>query len=154
YALGKDYVIETNYVGTLGRKLLGILNRNTFDGRTAAIGLPNSGVRPNPIFNSDNARGNYYTSNYNAVELTLRKRFSHGLSLNANYTYATSLDELSDVFRARNAAVSSTDVQNLKNDYGPSDFDIRHRVVVSFNYDLPFFRSNRWLGGWTTNAIV
>jgi hypothetical protein len=151
YSLAKDYVIEANYVGTLGRKLLGIVNRNTFDGRTSGAG---STIRPNPIFNSDNARGNYYTSNYNALELTLRKRFSHGLSLNANYTYAKALDQLSDVFRSRTAAVSATDVQNLRNDYGPADFDIRHRVVVSFNYDLPIFRGNRWLGGWTTNAIV
>jgi hypothetical protein len=151
YSLAKDYVIETNYVGTLGRKLLGIVNRNTFDGRSGA-GF--SSIRPNPIFNSDNARGNYYTSNYHALEVTLRKRFSHGLLLNANYTYSKALDELSDVFRARNAAVSATDVQNLKNDYGPADFDIRHRVVVSTSYELPIFHGNRWLGGWTTNAIV
>ncbi len=152
YALGKDFALEANYVGTEGRKLIGILNRNTFDGRLsfgAALG-----ARPNQIFNSDNARGNYYGSNYNAFDLTLRKRFSHGLSMNANYTYAKSLDELSDVFRGRNAAVSATDVQNIRNDYGPSDFDIRHRVVVSFNYDLPIFHGNRFLGGWTTNGIV
>jgi Carboxypeptidase regulatory-like domain/TonB dependent receptor len=151
YALAKDFVLETNYVGTLGRKLLGIVNRNTFDGRTAS-GL--SQIRPNPIFNSDNARGNYYGSNYNALDVTLRKRFSHGLSLNANYTYAKALDELSDVFRGRNAAVSATDVQNIRNDYGPADFDIRHRIVGSFSYDLPLFHGNRWIGGWTVNSIV
>ena len=111
-------------------------------------------MRPNPIFNSDNARGNYYTSNYHALELTLRKRFSHGLLLNVNYTYAKALDQLSDVFRGRNGAVSATDVQNLRNDYGPADFDIRHRVVGSVSYELPVFHGNRWLGGWTTNAIV
>src|SRR4029077_2969224 len=127
YALAKDFALEANYVGTLGRKLIGIENRNTFDGRTALGGGANS-LRPNPLFNSDNARGNYYGSNYNALDVTLRKRFSHGLSLNANYTYAKALDELSDVFRARNAAVSATDVENLRNDYGPADFDIRHRV--------------------------
>jgi hypothetical protein len=153
YALAKDFALEASYVGTLGRKLIGIENRNTFDGRTALGGGANA-LRPNPLFNSDNARGNYYGSNYNAFDLTLRKRFSHGLSLNANYTYAKSLDEISDVFRARNAAISATDVQNLRNDYGPSDFDIRHRVVVSFNYDLPFFHGNRWIGGWTVNSII
>jgi hypothetical protein len=113
-----------------------------------------SSHRPNTLFNSDNARGNYYGSNYNALDVTLRKRFSQGLSFNANYTYAKSLDELSDVFRARNAAISATDVQNVKADYGPSDFDIRHRVVVSLNYDLPFFKANRWIGGWTMNTIT
>jgi hypothetical protein len=154
YALAKDFVLEASYVGTLGRKLLGIVNRNTFDGRTSFGSTSPLAARPNQIFNSDNARGNYYGSNYNALDVTLRKRFTHGLSLNANYTYAKSLDELSDVFRSRNAAVSATDVQNLRNDYGPSDFDIRHRVVVSFDYDLPIFHGNRWLGGWTVNSII
>src|SRR5262249_34656356 len=168
YQLAKDFALETNYVGTLGRKLLGILNRNTFDGRVAwstnpallrqvcvDAGFPNgfSSVRPNPIFNSDNARGNYYGSNYNALNVTLRKRFSYGLSFNANYTYAKALDDLSDVFRAKNAAISVTDVQNPKNDYGPADFDIRHRFVFSYNYDLPLLKGNRWLGGWTLNGI-
>jgi hypothetical protein len=154
YALAKDFAIEASYVGTLGRKLLGIVNRNTFDGRLAAGQGAHASLRPNPLFNSDNARGNYYGSNYNAFDLTLRKRFTHGLSLNANYTYSKSLDEISDVFRARNASVSATDVQSLRYDYGPSDFDIRHRVVVSFDYDLPIFHGNRLLGGWTMNGIV
>ena len=134
YALAKDFVLEASYVGTMGRKLIGIENRNTFDGRNSCppgtyapnspcflAGFPSgfSEIRPNLIFNSDNARGNYYGSNYNALDLTLRKRFSHGLSLNANYTYAKSLDELSDFSRSKNAEVSATDVENIKADYGP-----------------------------------
>jgi hypothetical protein len=151
YQVAKDVALEASYVGTLGRKLIGIENRNTFDGRLSGAG---SGARPNALFGSDNARGNYYGSNYNALDLTLRKRFSHGLSLNANYTYAKALDQLSDFSRTKNAAVSATDVQNLKADYGPADFDLRHRIVVSFNYDLPVFHGNRFLGGWTVNSII
>ncbi|HVM93307.1 MAG TPA: carboxypeptidase regulatory-like domain-containing protein [Terriglobales bacterium] len=168
YQLAKDFALEASYVGTAGRKLLGILNRNTFDGRGACpggqdpdspcalAGFPNgfSGGRPNLLFNSDNARGNYYSSNYNAFDLTLRKRFSRGLSFNANYTYSKALDELSDVFRGHNAIISATDVENIKADYGPSDFDLRHRIVVSLNYDLPVFKGNNWLGGWTVNTIT
>jgi hypothetical protein len=149
YELAKDFAVETNYVGTGGRKLIGILNRNTFDGRTSGLGS----TRPNILFNSDNARGNYYSSNYNAFNLTLRKRFSYGLSFNANYTYAKALDQLSDVFRAKSTQISATDVQNISYDYGPADFDVRHRVAVSYNYDLPFMKENRWLGGWTVNGI-
>ena len=47
------------------------------------------------------------------------------------------MDELSDVFRARNAAISATDVQNIRYDYGPADFDLRHRVVVDRNAPKP-----------------
>jgi len=148
--LGHNYALELNYIGTLGRKLIGILNRNTYNGRTAGIGSTN---RPNQLFNNDNARGNYYGSNYNAVTASLRKNFSSGLSFNANYTYSKALDELSDTFRTRTGAISATDVQNIGFDYGPADFDVRHRVVVSYNYDLPFMRTNRWLGGWALNGI-
>ena len=38
YALAKDFALEASYVGTLGRKLLGIENRNTFDGRVSGAG--------------------------------------------------------------------------------------------------------------------
>jgi len=175
YQLTKDMAIEANYVSTLGRKLIGIENRNTFDGKNSCparnpltqspygandpctldgfpFGFSNS-IRPNPLFNSDNARGNYYGSNYNAFNITLKKRFSSGLSFNANYTYAKALDELSDAFRAKNAAISATDVQNLRVDYGPADFDLRHRFVASYNYDVQFMKSNRWLGGWALNGI-
>ena len=134
YELAKDFALEANYVGTLGRKLIGILNRNTYDGRTSGAG---PSIRPNPTINSDNARGNFYSSNYNALNLTLRKRFSHGLSFNANYTYAKALDELSDVFRSKTAQISATDVQNIHYDYGPANFDIRHRVVAASTMTCP-----------------
>jgi hypothetical protein len=150
YELAKAYAIEANYVGTGGRTLIGILNRNTFDGKNCGAG---NTVRPNTLFNSDNARGNFYGSNYNALALTLRKRFSNGLSFNANYTYSKALDELSDVFRSKTAQISATDVENIGYDYAPADFDLRHRVVISYNYDLPFLKESRWLGGWSVNGI-
>jgi hypothetical protein len=43
---------------------------------------------------------------------------------------------------------------NLRNDYGPADFDVRHRFVFSPTYDLPFMKGNRWLGGWSVNSII
>jgi hypothetical protein len=149
YQLAKDFAFEANYIGTAGRKLLGVNNINTFDGRLSGIG---SSARPNPTIGSDNFRSSSYLSNYHAVNLTLRKRFSQGLQFNANYTYAKALDELSDVFRAK-GSTGPTDPMNVHLDYGPSDFDVRHRVVFSPTYDLPFMKDNRWLGGWSLNAI-
>jgi hypothetical protein len=87
------------------------------------------------------------------LNVTLRKRFSGGLQFNANYSFAKSLDELSDAFRAK-GSTGATDPMNLRNDYGPSDFDVRHRFVISPTYDLPFMKSNRWLGGWSVNSII
>ena len=79
------------------------------------------------------------------------------MQLNASYTYSKTLDELSDAFRAKalgalNAAAVE-DSSNVHLNYGPADFDVRHRVVASYNYDLPFARGNRWLGGWQLNGV-
>src|SRR5208282_1746653 len=117
YQLTKDMALETNYIGTLGRKLIGIYNLNTFDGRlscptseapftsgpclAAGFGAGFPTTRPNTTISDDNFRNTAFTSNYNALNVILRKRFSSGLQFNANYTFAKSLDELSDAFRGK-----------------------------------------------------
>ena len=167
-------VLETDYIGTLGRKLLGILNANTFDGRTACLtsgapypaGTPcgNAGFvngfssrRINTTIGSDNFRTNAFGSNYHGFQASLRKRYSFGLQFNANYTYSKTLDELSDAFRAKAVgafnACALADCTNAHVNYGPADFDVRHRGVVSYNYDLPFAKGSRWLGGWQVNGV-
>ena len=88
-------------------------------------------------------------SNYNALWLTLNKRVSRGLQFNTSYTYSKSLDTNSL------SSINSPAVQdsfNIRNDYGPSDFDARHRVVFSGLYDFPFHR-NRLVAGWETGII-
>src|SRR5205814_7302656 len=135
--LAKNLVLETDYVGTLGRKLIGILNDNTFDGRASGLG----GTRPNPTIGSDNFRNNAFGSNYHALQTSLRKNYSFGLQFNANYTYSKTLDEISDAFRAKGVAFNAcanSDCRNPHVDYGPADFDVRHRGFLSYNYDLPF----------------
>jgi hypothetical protein len=166
YEVAKDLIWETNYVGTFGRKLIGIKNLNTFPGRTAggpnpdnpfvASGGTNSTKRPNTNVGSINLRTNGFDSNYNAVQTSLRKRFANGLQFDANYTYSKALDQISDTFtpRAVNAAINPTDSLRPGLDYGPADFNIKHRFVVSYSYDLPFLKTNRWLGGWSINGIV
>jgi len=155
YEIAKDMVLETDYVGTLGRKLIGILNDNTFDGRRAGVG---SSARPNTTIGSDNFRTNAFHSNYHALQMSLRKRYAMGLQFNANYTYSKALDDLSDAFRAKGTAASNacalSDCSNPQLDYGPADFDLRHRFVFSYTYDLPLGRGNRFLGGWQLNGIV
>jgi hypothetical protein len=152
YQLTKDTVLETNYVGTFGHKLLGILGENTYDGRY--VGANN--VRVNPNYSNISFRTNCCDSNYHALQVSLRKRFTSGLQFNANYTYSKALDDLSDAFSTKNAsgAAYPTDSQNVHFDYGPADFNVKHRVVGSFNYDLPYLKTNRWMGGWSANGIL
>jgi hypothetical protein len=161
YEIAKDLIWEVDYVGTFGRKLLGIKNLNTYDGRTAGgtnvnTGLPNSSKRPNPTVSNINLRTNGFSSNYNALQTTLRKRFSNGLQFDANYTYSKALDQISDAFTTRSVGGNFTALDSLNTglDYGPADFNIKHRFVVSYSYDLPFFKANRWIGGWSLSGVV
>ncbi|HKD02200.1 MAG TPA: TonB-dependent receptor [Terriglobales bacterium] len=166
YEVAKDLIWETNYVGTFGRKLIGIKNLNTFPGRTAGgsnpdnpfvgNGATNSTKRPNTNVSNINLRTNGFDSNYHALQTSLRKRFANGLSFDANYTYSKALDQISDTFtpRAVNATINPTDSLHPRLDYGPADFNIKHRFVVSSSYDLPFFKTNRWIGGWSVSGIV
>jgi hypothetical protein len=154
YQIGKDMVLESNYVGTLGRKLIALVGANTFDGRT--IGNGYSSKKENPNYGTIGYRTNWSGSNYNAWQTTLRKRFSSGLQFNANYTYSKAMDDVSDTFTTKNAGAHGypTDSMNPAFDYGPADFNVKHRVVGSFVYDLPFAKTNRWLGGWNVSGIT
>jgi len=165
WEFSKGYVFEPEYVATFGHKLLGLRDINTFDGRRA-LGNPDRfnpcphvdpaddvACRPNIHVGADNFRSNGFDSNYHALQLTLRKTYSAGLAFNANYTYSKGLDDLSDLF-LNGAALRPTDNMNPHLDYGRADFDTRHRVVGTVSYDLPFFKQNRWIGGWGTNSII
>jgi Carboxypeptidase regulatory-like domain/TonB dependent receptor len=150
YDLGKGYVFEPEYIGTFGHKLIGMLDTNTFDGRVVP-GLKTTRINPN--IGADNFRTNAFGSNYHGLQLNLRKTYSAGLSFNANYTYSKALDDMSDLFTNR-SGMHPTDNMNISNDYGPADFDLRHRFVGAFSYELPFMKSSRWIGGWGLNSIV
>ena len=153
YQLGKDMVVESNYVGTFGHKLVGILNRNTYDGRYVE-GLGNTSAL-NPAYGNINFRTNCCDSNYHGWQTTFRKRFTSGLQFNANYTFSKAMDDLSDAFSGKGSSGGfPTDELNPHLDYGPADFNVKHRVVASFVYDLPFAKSNRWIGGWNVSGIV
>jgi hypothetical protein len=150
WEIARGYVFEPEYIATLGTQLIGLMDVNTFDGRRSGAG---SSARVNPDIGRDNFRTNGFSSNYHGLQLSLRKTYSAGLSLTANYTYSKALDTISDAFNNRRST-SPTDVQNIRYDYGPADFDTRHRFVSTLSYDLPFWRKNRWIGGWGVNSII
>ncbi|MGC2559833.1 MAG: TonB-dependent receptor [Terriglobales bacterium] len=150
YQIAKDMVVESNYVGTFGHKLAGILDRNTYDGRYAGDNTP-----LNPAYGNINFRTNCCDSNYHAWQTTFRKRFSSGLQFNANYTYSKAMDDLSDAFSGKGTSGGfPTEELDTHLDYGPADYNIKHRVVGTFVYDLPFAKSSRWLGGWNVSGVL
>jgi Carboxypeptidase regulatory-like domain/TonB dependent receptor-like, beta-barrel len=88
-------------------------------------------------------------SNYNALWLKANKRLGRGLQFNASYTFSKSLDYNS----LNSQGVIVQDSFNIHNDYGLSDFDVRHRFVANAIYELPF-KGSRFISGWQLGIIT
>jgi len=175
-ALGKQWVLEVGYVGTHAVHLRETRTNlpaqlaspthpitGTLDGISYTITedtIANGPMRtPIPYINgyggfqifADDAY-----SHYNSLQTTLSRRWSHGY-FQAAYTFSRSLDATSSGNTALNTAFN--DESNLRNSYGPSDFDRPHRLAVSYRYDLPFFSATEgWkaeaLKGWAVSGIT
>ncbi len=173
--LGWNTVVEINYQGTLGRKLPFFGDPNRFPGDLLGAADPlgrfagdTSENRLNASFDSFNLRQNRVTSNYHGFNAQLSKRFSQGLAFEFAYTFGKALDFGSDFFGAGensgglNGLSSRTyfnDPVNIGLDYGRSAFDIRHRLVANFLWEIPFMRDQpgTWgqiLGGWQLSGII
>jgi hypothetical protein len=149
YEFARDFVFESNYIATAGRALTGLIDINTFNGRTRG----GSTRRPNPSLAADNFRTNAFSSIYHGAQFQVRNRAWNGLQFGAHYTFAKAIDTVSDAFNNRSGQ-SPTDKSNINLDRGRSDFDIRHRFVTHFTYEVPLFKGNRWLGGWVATGIL
>jgi len=88
-------------------------------------------------------------SSYNALWVTAKKYLAKGLQFNASYTFSKSLDDNS----RNNQGVVIQDSYNIRGDWGLSDFDARHRVVLNGIYTLPF-KGNQLVEGWELSTIV
>jgi len=113
--------------------------------------LPAQCAPPNPVCPLGNFSGGGQVnsggnSNYNAVWATVNKHFSHGLQFQGSYTFSKSLDYNS---LSTGESLFIQNAYNPRGDYGPSEFDVRHRFVLSGFYELPF-KSNkpRLISGW------
>src|SRR5208337_476006 len=140
----------------------------------STLGIPGFGLAANVGLPSQTGAngyiGNYASSNYNALLLTLRKRISNGLQFDFNYTFLHSIDNVSEI---TNNYVTYTgtgaglvcDLYDLRTCRASSDFDARHIISANYVYDLPFGRGRSHMadaprfidyivGGWTWSGII
>ena len=183
-SLGRDMLLEVGYVGTKGTKLPRFIEGNP------TVYIPGLDEDGNPISTTDNVDqrrihsgctlgdpesackfasagliAGIANSSYNALEASLRKRFSHGLSFLGSYTWSHAIDDVSSFNIAGSSSIQvagendlAQNPRNLAADRGPSLFDARHRFVLSYQWSLPFFKNQQgWskvaLGGWQLNGI-
>jgi outer membrane receptor protein involved in Fe transport len=162
WEFAKDYLLEVGYVGSRGTKLLQVitLNQPVYN-RAANVFVPPFGIA---LSTQKNIAGGIQqvqsssNSNYSSLQLSVTKRFSRGLQFLSAYTYGKSNDYYSGGTVNELSAVAG-DQFNWRTNYGPSDFDRRHRFVTSFVYDLPHVASDssasRWLlNNWQLNGIL
>jgi Carboxypeptidase regulatory-like domain/TonB dependent receptor len=165
YELPANTVAEISYVGSHGSHLFGLFNGNQAV-PTPDASSPTAGRRPDPNIDAgiETLRSNLF-SYYNGLQLRLEKRFSHGLLFEVAYTYSHSLDD------ASSASLGSQNQGDFRLqtepslEYGNSDFDVRHRFVTNFVYNLPFGNGQRFgtnlsgirnqiVGNWQVTGII
>jgi hypothetical protein len=132
----------------------------------AALGIPANFFVANPNAAGITLLGNDSMSNYNALEMEFRRRFSGGLQFNADYTFSKALTDARDALgNNQNDLTSWRTLRNKRLDYARSNQDQTHRFVFNSIYDLPVGRGRRYLantngvvdrvlGGWTVGSIV
>jgi len=154
---------------------LSVLDGNTFpygipDANNSSV-LYNAATGPftffNPQYSSLYAWRSVGTTSYNALEVIVRHRLTHGFQFDANYTYSKSLDLMSDATRISAWGGLGGQITNAWNPYqlrAPSDYDLRHQFNTNFIFDLPFGRNraighdvnkavDAFIGGWQLSGL-
>lgn len=153
--LGRNTSLEISYNGSDGHKL----PRRSLQNQ----GVPNlpdqrEGYHPQPGSNQF-TRATDVNSTYDALVIRLTHRMAHGLSLEAGYTYGKSIDDGSGL----QGTSAAQNVYDIGAERGLSDFDIRHRLVLSNTWEIPLGPRRRWLssgsagrvlGGWQASNIL
>jgi outer membrane receptor protein involved in Fe transport len=151
--IAPNYLFTVAYVGTKGTRLP---IRRELNPALFGVGATLANVDARRIYAPNYASvisyENVINSTYHSLQLSLNKRFSQGFTLLSAYTWSRSIDGISlevDGFNGQNPL-------DLRADKGLSDFDIRHRWVNSFLWEVPGPKHAllRWvLGGWQANGI-
>ncbi len=193
-SLGQDWLLQIGYVGTTGVRLPRFIEGNppVFVPGVDTTSTGCSVANPCPISNENNVNqrrlysgctltsdpsipcvyssvgeiASVANSSYHALEASLRKRFGHGVSFLASYTWAHSIDDVSSFNITGSASQPVAGENDLAQDpfdlaaeRGRSMFDSHNRFVLSYQWSLPFLQhSSTWyghiFGNWQLSGIV
>jgi hypothetical protein len=156
HELMRNTVLEVGYVGTKGVHLLGDVNINQ---PTVADRLANPTVDANALvpyagYQAIISRAPEFTSNYNSLQVSLNRRFSEGLTVGVAYTWSKLLTN-----NPQDRSLGVADAYDLNGSYGLSTLNTPQILVVSYVYDLPFYKNDNSvighvLGGWEISGIT
>ena len=172
----KNSSVNVSYVGARGRNLLRYNIPNGGSGVSLAL-------RPDPRFATIRYVDNGSSSDYDALQIFGRHRFSYGLDLTVAYTRSRSLDDVSAAFDFSGDGPSINNLganpnqsgvqgggsqfvpRSVRADRGLSNFDVKNSLVISHLIDLPFGKgrkflsnlnsfANALLGNWSLTGIA
>ena len=147
YALPFRLTATLGYQGSSSHKLIRLVNQRFIEPVIPANFFAFAVFIPTPDVNA----------NYNAMNARLTRRFSRGFQFDVLYRWAKSIDTLSN--EGPGAETNQTFPQDLRQERGPSDFDVRHNLNISGLWDIPLFRNRRdfvgkAFGGWQIDGIL
>jgi hypothetical protein len=144
-----NVVFTLGYQGSEAHHLPRLVNQNFLYSQP-------SGGAPQ-IFNAAYFLQTDSNSNYNALNVHAAKQMQHGFQIDAIYTYSKSLDQISNGFGADSLANQTNPAYN-STEWGPSDYDVRHRFTVSGLWTIPGTKGGSEIvktltNGWQINGI-
>ena len=171
YEFAPKWVLEAGYVGSSGINLVDTYHTvntpglaspsNPINGITvnttgnAALRAPILGYQP-AGFQVTSYDG---VSNYNSLQITVRKQFSRGFTMQGAYTWSKDLSTFagsSSAFGGNSA--NSNNPSSLAQQYGPVGFNRPQRLIVNYSYDLPLGKAKGALGrltnGWNVSGVT
>ncbi|MHB8655733.1 MAG: TonB-dependent receptor [Terriglobia bacterium] len=155
YALRQNWVIESDYLGSMGHHLYSVIDRNRVAGDVVGGVL----TRPNPYFGAINYSDNSYDSSYHGGTISLRKVLTHRYGFQVSYTFGKAID-LSDSIGGGSGNINSNvfDAWNIRRQRGLASFDAPRKLALNWVWELPSPNLSSWLarglaGGWETSAL-
>jgi hypothetical protein len=147
-------VFTVAYIGELGRHLNYVTNVNLPAPSGSAVTPAYIRAATLPNITAISLYGTGGASEYNAAQFIFERRYSKGLTVNANYVFARNLTSLTDI-----AEPIANLTFNRSYDWGNSNIGFKHKVTARINYELPFGKGatgfkKTAIGGWQLNAIA
>ena len=145
--LPAKFVMTIGYQGSTGRHLPRLVNQNFLYSQPTGT----------QIFNAAYFLQTDSNSNYSGLNVHMSRQMQHGLQFDANYTWSKSLDQVTNGNGADSLA-NQTDPARNYDEWGPSDFDTRHRLTGSMIWTIPGIKTHGFFvkeltSGWQANAI-
>ena len=147
--------MTVSYVGSVGRHLLTGLNNPDMPQAITIGGQQGNGFTPFPHLSGQFWMSWTGASSYNSLQVMLQKRYANGLSFMSSYTWAHAFDNTVDLLGGDYGSYKQSALIPIRYEWGQSGYDIRNRVVVNVDYDLPFGEGKQFANhGGILNAIV